>query len=95
MSVYESEIGRCFTGDFDLWIGDSPVEEPTRLQPREPIAGNFGPGCRGQCPARVRIASMMTSTGVSSTHGSRLIFIPRCRPMRGGTMSSATMTAMP
>ena len=43
MSVYESEIGRCFTGDFDLWIGDSPVEEPTRLQPREPIAGNFVP----------------------------------------------------
>ena len=39
MSAYESEIGRCFSGDFDLRIGESPVEELTRLQPREPIAG--------------------------------------------------------
>ena len=39
MSAYEGEIGRCFSGDFDLRIGESPVEELTRLQPREPIAG--------------------------------------------------------
>ena len=39
MSAYESEIGRCFSGDFELRIGDSPVEELARLQPREPIAG--------------------------------------------------------
>ena len=39
MSAYESEIGRCFSGDFELRIGDSPAEELTRLQPHEPIAG--------------------------------------------------------
>lgn len=39
MSAYESEIGRCFTGTFDLEIFDSPVEELTRLKIIEPIAG--------------------------------------------------------
>ena len=39
MSAYESKIGRCFTGDFDLRIGGSPVEELTRPQPHERIAG--------------------------------------------------------
>ena len=38
MSAYESEIGRCYRGDFELTIGDSPVEELTTLRPREPIA---------------------------------------------------------
>ena len=36
MSAYESKIGRSFSGDFELRIGDSPVEELARLQPREP-----------------------------------------------------------
>ena len=39
MSAFESEVGRCFRGSFELWIGDSPVEELTRLEPRELIAG--------------------------------------------------------
>ena len=39
MSAYESEIGQCFHGDFELWVGESPVEELDLLQPRELIAG--------------------------------------------------------
>ena len=39
MSAYQSEIGRTFTGDFQLQLFDSPTEELTRLQPRELIAG--------------------------------------------------------
>lgn len=39
MSGYDAEIGRTFTGDFDLRLFDSPVEELTRLQPTELIAG--------------------------------------------------------
>ena len=39
MRAYEAEVGRCFKGDFELQIFDSPVEELTRLQPIENIAG--------------------------------------------------------
>ncbi len=39
MHAYKSEVGRCFTGTFDLEIYDSPVEELTRLKMIEPIAG--------------------------------------------------------
>lgn len=39
MSGYDAEIGRTFTGGFDLRLFDSPVEELGRLIPREPIAG--------------------------------------------------------
>ena len=39
MHAGESGIGRCFRGRFALWIGDSPVEEPTRLGAREWAAG--------------------------------------------------------
>ena len=100
MSAYESEIGRSFSGDFELRIGNSPVEELTRLQPREPIARRGRDlredvGHPPQCPARVRTESMRISTGVRISHGSRSSFIPICAPMRGGTMSSPMMMAMP
>ena len=39
MSGYDGEAGRCFTGDATLELHDSPVEELTRLAPREMIAG--------------------------------------------------------
>ncbi|MGI9305607.1 MAG: acetoacetate decarboxylase family protein [Gammaproteobacteria bacterium] len=39
MSAYESEIGRTFTGAFDITLYESPVEELTALQPQELIAG--------------------------------------------------------
>lgn len=39
MSGYDAEIGRSFTGTFDLSLFDSPTEELTRLAPRELIAG--------------------------------------------------------
>lgn len=39
MRAYTSEVGRCFQGSFQLQIFDSPVEELTRLQPLENIAG--------------------------------------------------------
>ncbi|MXW47611.1 MAG: acetoacetate decarboxylase [Gammaproteobacteria bacterium] len=39
MSAYQAEVGRSFTGNFDLQLFDSPVEELTRLQPIENIAG--------------------------------------------------------
>lgn len=39
MRAYEAEVGRCFKGDFELQIFDSPVEELTRLAPLENIAG--------------------------------------------------------
>lgn len=39
MSGHDAEIGKSFTGDFDLSLFDSPVEELTRLQPTELIAG--------------------------------------------------------
>jgi len=39
MQACTSEVGRCFTGTFDLEIYDSPVEELTRLKVIEPIAG--------------------------------------------------------
>ena len=39
MSAYQSEVGQCFTGTFDLEMFDSPVEELTRLQPVEFLAG--------------------------------------------------------
>ena len=44
MSAYEGEIGRCFRGSFELWIGDSPVEELTRLEPRETDRGLLARG---------------------------------------------------
>lgn len=39
MRAYKSEVGRCFTGDFELEIFDSPVEELARLEPLEKIGG--------------------------------------------------------
>lgn len=39
MSGYDADIGRTFTGDFTLELGDSPVEELQRIAPRELIAG--------------------------------------------------------
>ncbi len=39
MGGYDAEIGRCFSGSFDLSLFESPVEELTRLQPTELIAG--------------------------------------------------------
>ena len=39
MRGYDAEIGRSFTGTFDISLFDSPVEELGRLQPRELIAG--------------------------------------------------------
>jgi len=39
MRAYESEVGRCFRGDFELQVFDSPVEELTRLKPIESIGG--------------------------------------------------------
>ncbi|MEY2957746.1 MAG: hypothetical protein RLZZ01_314 [Actinomycetota bacterium] len=39
MSGYDAEIGRTFTGTFDIDLFDSPVEELSRLRPHELIAG--------------------------------------------------------
>ena len=39
MSAYQAEVGRSFTGSFDLQLFDSPVEELTRLEPVEYLAG--------------------------------------------------------
>ncbi|MBS1256865.1 MAG: hypothetical protein MAG581_02693 [Deltaproteobacteria bacterium] len=39
MSAFQSEIGRSFTGNFEIELFDSPTEELTRLQPKELIAG--------------------------------------------------------
>ena len=39
MSGYDGEVGRTFTGTFELALHDSPVEELSRLAPIEPIAG--------------------------------------------------------
>ncbi len=39
MSAYRSEIGRSFTGNFDIQLFESPTEELERLQPQELIAG--------------------------------------------------------
>jgi hypothetical protein len=39
MGGYDGEVGRGFTGTFDLSLFDSPVEELTRLAPQELIAG--------------------------------------------------------
>lgn len=39
MSGYDVDFGRCFTGDCELQLFDSPVEELLDLAPREIIAG--------------------------------------------------------
>lgn len=39
MRAYDSEVGRCFKGTFDLQLHDSPVEELARLEVLEAIAG--------------------------------------------------------
>jgi hypothetical protein len=39
MRGFDAEVGRTYTGDFTLSLFDSPVEELTRLQPIELIAG--------------------------------------------------------
>ena len=39
MSSFDVELGRCFKGDFDLSLFDSPVEELLDLAPVEKIAG--------------------------------------------------------
>ena len=39
MRGYDGEVGRGFTGTFDIDLFDSPVEELSRLRPRELIAG--------------------------------------------------------
>jgi acetoacetate decarboxylase len=39
MRGYDGEVGRGFTGTFEIELFDSPVEELTRLRPRELIAG--------------------------------------------------------
>jgi acetoacetate decarboxylase len=39
MRGYDAEVGRCFRGDASIELFDSPVEELTRLAPREIIGG--------------------------------------------------------
>ncbi len=39
MGGYDVDFGRCFKGTFDINLYDSPVEELTRLRPKEIIAG--------------------------------------------------------
>lgn len=39
MSGYDAEVGPAFTGNVDLRLFDSPVEELNRLEPHEMIAG--------------------------------------------------------
>ncbi len=39
MRAYQGEVGRCFTGDFELQLFDSPVEELAQLEPLEKISG--------------------------------------------------------
>jgi acetoacetate decarboxylase len=39
MRGYDAEIGRCFRGNASIELFDSPVEELTRLAPREMIGG--------------------------------------------------------
>ena len=36
---YDAEVSPAFTGDVDLRVFESPVEELSRLAPREMIAG--------------------------------------------------------
>ena len=37
MSGYDGQMGRCFKGDFDLALFDSPVEELADIRPIEKI----------------------------------------------------------
>ncbi|MBF5092944.1 MULTISPECIES: acetoacetate decarboxylase family protein [unclassified Novosphingobium] len=39
MASYDVDFGRCFKGDFDLSLFDSPVEELLDIAPQEKIAG--------------------------------------------------------
>ena len=39
MSSFDVKLGRCFKGDFDLELFDSPVEELLPIAPQEKIAG--------------------------------------------------------
>ncbi len=39
MSGYDAEVGPAYTGDVEIQVFDSPVEELTRLAPQEMIAG--------------------------------------------------------
>lgn len=39
MSGYDGQMGRCYQGEFELSLFDSPVEELTSIAPRELIAG--------------------------------------------------------
>jgi hypothetical protein len=39
MASFDVEKGRCFKGDFDLSLFDSPVEELLDIAPQEKIAG--------------------------------------------------------
>ena len=39
MRGYDVELGPCFTGDFEMSFGDSPVEELAQIPIRETIAG--------------------------------------------------------
>jgi len=62
MSGYDAEVGRTFTGEFDIRLFDSPVEELTRLQPRELIAGYWrevGVSWRGGTTLERRVAPPM------------------------------------
>ena len=39
MASYDVDFDRCFKGDFDLSLFDSPVEELLDIAPQEKIAG--------------------------------------------------------
>ena len=39
MSAYQAELGRCFRGEFEMQLFDSPVEDLIKLQPIENLAG--------------------------------------------------------
>jgi hypothetical protein len=41
MSSFDVDFGRCFKGNFDLSLFDSPVEELLDIAPQEKIAGNW------------------------------------------------------
>ena len=107
--VEATRTARPFTPRADSgFAGSDPRNRPERLRPIHAAPGRFaarrdrrrrnsreGSRPSGQCPAKVRIESMTISTGPSSSHGSRSSRMPSCEPIRGGTMSSPMMIAMP
>ncbi|MFC3051977.1 acetoacetate decarboxylase family protein [Kordiimonas pumila] len=45
MSGFDGQMGRCFKGNIDFSLFDSPVEELTRLKPKEIIGGYWHEVC--------------------------------------------------